>query len=482
MVEKSVKNTAEIKIQKVFVLKKSVIAAVVAFFTALILVLSGIYALSRDRKENGMNVFYSSPMNSAVTVTDINTQSIIDGKGVASLKYSAQRKSAAIIMSEDVNYSLYYTDGKIKKQLTAAASNNYVISFDGSAVAYSDSSAELHLYSVETNKNFFIDDAVVCFAISPSGKSVVYVKNEENVNVLYLYVDGKSERIGENYTPLGVSDNSEIIYVLSTDNSLYMLDKNGNMTAKICSDVATDKFCFSADLSSIVFNDGVYTYISVEGKSRIRLVEAVAVPVGEKDYYFDSGNKSTVCEKLYNVFYYSSESEDTGSLYYIDKNFSRTDVAQGVSKYIVTGENSVVYLTSDYDIYLYGSGKTSLLQSDAYDVLATSDGKYIYYTNSASELYCIKNNKRVLIGQNVRRIYMTNGNKLLYINRDAELFGTSGARAGEQIDDNVYACVCNATAAFYMKNYSSQSGVFALYGSDGSLKFKLIAENVSAVI
>ncbi len=483
MVEKAVAKNTKITVQKVFVLKKSVIACIVAFFAVLILIVFGAYALSHDSEEKEINVFYSSLINGAIAVTDINKPTcIIDGKGVAGIKYSLKKEFAAVVMSDGATYSLYYTDGKTAKHLTASASNNYVIAADGTAVVYSDSASELYFYDALTDNSIYIDGSVMSFSVSPSGDAVVYVKTEESENALYLYADGKTSRIGENYVPLGVSDDLQMIYVLSNDNSLYMLDENGEMTAKICSEVKADMFFLSADMSSIVFSDGTYTYISTEGKSRNRLVEAIAMPANGKALYSDSQGKTTVSYNLFDTFYYSAEGENVGSLYYIDKNFARTDVARNVLTYIITEENSVVYLTSDYEIFKYDSGKTTLLHSDAYHMMATSDGKYVYFINSASELFCIKNRKITLVAQNVRKIYMTKSDKLLFINRDEELFSVTGRKAGDKIDDNVYACVCSGSSVFYMKNYSSQSGVFELYGSDGSLKFKLIDQNISAVI
>lgn len=483
MIEKTAAKTDRVSAKKVFVLKKSVIAAAVAAVVlCCIFIFAVILAVTMQKTEKNINLFYSSQINGAVVVnSNVKANAIIDGKGVAGIKYSLTGEYAAVVMSDGASYSLYYTDGKTKKQLTSDASNNYIISSDGTAVAFVNSLSELYLYNADTDNETCLDSDVDSFALSPSGEAMAYVKSEEGINVLYLYSEGKSNRIGEDYAPLGMSEDLSMIYVLSGDNSLYMLDKDGNMTAKICSDVATDKFYFSADMSDIVFSDGEYTYISSEGKSKIRLVADIAEPVCERNLYVDSKGTGVVCENIYETFYYSTY-EDSFALYYIDKNLERTDIAANVQSYVITGKNSVVYLDSQYQIYKYASGAVSLIQSNAYNMTATSDGKYIYYTNSSSELICIKNGKSTLVAENIRKIYMTGKNKLLYINRNEELFGTSGKKTGKKIDDNVYACISSGSSAFYMKNYSAQTGVFELYGSDGSVKFRLVAENVSNII
>lgn len=479
MIESTAVKNKKITARKVFILKKSVIVSAVAVVLCFVLLVAGIFALNRHKPDKNLNLFYSSGLNGTIVTSDgLWNGEILEGKGVAGVRYSFSGDSAAVVMSAGSTYSLYYTDGKTQKLLTSEASNNYAVSADGNYVAYSDSSAELYIYNRADNKVTYLDNSVESFALAPSGKSMVYVKTEDDGKVLYLYADGTSSQIGDNYVPLGISDDRSLIYVLNSENALCVLNEAGNLTAKVCSDVATDSFYFSADMTNVVFNDGEFTYISMHGQSKIRLIADVAAPLTEKLFYTDSKNTGAVCENLYETFYCSADG-DYSTLYYINNNLEKTDVADNVKMYVVTDKKSVVYLDSQYDIYKYKKGTNTLIHKDAYNIQATSDGKYIYYIDSASELHCIKNGRSTIIGRNIRKMYVTNTDKLLYINRDGELFGTSGKKQGKKIDDSVYACLCNNSTAFYMKNYSAQSGVFELYSSDGSFDFKLVCNNVS---
>lgn len=468
-------------VKKVFVLKKKIIITAAALAVVLFVVLMCIFG---GKKVNTITLFYSAGENGAAVVYgDEKSSGSIPGNGVSSVKYSGKKKSAAVLMSDGSSYSLYFTDGKKNSHITSSATNNYVIAYSGAAVAYCDSASELYVFDTSKKKSTHVDDSVKYFAVTPDGESVVYSKTEEDAEKLYLYTGKKSSLIGESYTPLGVSDDLNYIYVLGGDNSLYVLDKDGNMNAKICSDVSADSFYFSADMKDIVFSDGAYTYISTEGKSRTRLVADKAKPVPQDDYnvFCDSDGLSVICKSLSETFY-SADNDSGNKVFYIDKKLSSVSVSDNVKKYVLTGTDSLVYLDSQGKIYKFEDSVNSLIQSGASDMLCDAKGKHIYYMTTSRQLFCVRKGTSELISENVSKMYITNDNLLLFIKSDGSLYSASGAVISEKIDDNVYSCLCSSSAAFYMKNYSSQTGAFELYASDGSDNFNLIAENIANII
>lgn len=478
MSENEVENSGT-SAKKVFILKKNFLifaAAAVILFIAIISIFGG-------KNENAISVFYSSQQNGAIIVSgNKKNDEYIKGKGVSSVKYSHKKQSAAIVMSEGSSYSLYYTDGKTNVNIASYVTNNYVISYSGDAVAYCNSDMQLYLYDFDKGDNKFIDDNVKSFAISSSGKTLSYIKNEENLQNLYLYSKGTTVYLGENYIPLGVSDDAKYIYVLSNDNSLCMLDKSGNMIAKICSDVSTDGFYFSEDMKSIVFSDGAYTYISIQGKSKNRLIAAPTKPFNDSEVYCDSSSLSTIGAELYENFYYVVNDSGNSTVYYIDKELSRTDVSDTVKECTVTGDNSLVYLDSQGKIYDFDGQSSTLVHSGASNMLASSDGKYIYCMTVYGEFVCIKNDKYYVLANDVKKATITNKDIVMLIRDNGDLYYVSGTQMSERIDENINNCICYSTAAFYTKNYSSQTGVFELYGSDGSARFEFLDGNISDIV
>lgn len=468
--------------EKVFILKKSVILGLTGIIAAIIAAVFLFGVFSIDKPVDNINVFYMPHENGAIVVKGENAaKELIKGKGVADIKYSLSGESATVVMSDGASYSLYYTDGSKVNHITSEASANYVISADGSTVAYCDSQSELYVYNCATSQSTRIDNDVQAFALSPSGKVIIYSGEDESVVSLYVYSEGNASLLGENYIPLGVSDDLSMIYVLSADNSLYVLDKNGDITSKICSEVSADKFCFSADMKNIVFNDGQYTYASSDGKSRVRLVSAVATPVNTADFNSDSNNNSAVCSNVYNTFYSTTDEDGVISLCYVSENSVNT-VSFNVKKFVVTGQDSAVYLDTQGKVYRYSSGQNILVQSGVLDVFATSDGSYIYYKTSNAELFCLKKGESVRVAEGVSQVYITSDGKMFFIDNNGGLFSVKGAKVMKQIDENVHACICNSSTVMYMKNYSAHTGTFGLYVAKDSLKFSLVAENVSNII
>lgn len=467
--------------KKVFLLKKKyIIAAAVSVIVIFIIVLAALSGSSAD----SISLFYSGAETGAVVVLgDREADFVLSGKSVASVRYSENKECAAVLMSDAASYTLYHTDGKKYSKLESCT-NDYVISLDGSKVMFCDSSGGLYIFDVKKNKSVLVDKRVNKFCLSPSGTSAVYTKTVDSVENLYIYSGSKSQQIADGYIPLAVSDDLGYIYVLKSDDSLYMLDKSGNVTSKICSGVSSDKFFFSGDMKDVVFSDGSYTYISHEGKSRVRLIPHKAAPsqTATAEVFCDSGSLSSVYDSLTDIFYYSVDENGTRTLFFIDNSSGRTDVAGNVTEYYFTGKESLVYIDADGKIYRYEKGEATLVISGASDMMCDGSGKYIYYTDPAQDLYVIKKNAPLLLASGVEKMYMTSEDVLLFVMTDGRLYSAENDDAVMLVDENVYGCITGLSSAFYVKNYSSQTGKFELYASDGDADFELINENISSIV
>ena len=466
---------------KVFVLKKKYIAILVAVIAVVVIILTVIFSGSSDKQ---ISIFYTGAEAGAVIVRDDRLSDIVlSGKSVASVRYSENKSSAAVLMSEGASYTLYHTDGRKSEKIAVNCTNDYAVSLDGRKVMYCDAEKGLYIYDTKSKKSVTVDTLVRKFCLSPSGKTAVYTKADTAEEAMYLYDGSGSVQLAASYTPLAVSDDGEFIIALKSDNSLYVLDKNGNVTSKICSGVSTDKFYITADMKSIVFNDGSYTYISQNGKSRVRLIPHKAEPVfsGAKTSV-DSGSLTVVVSSLTDIFYSAADENESCSLFYIDKNFNRTDVAGNVTRFIQTGNQNIVYLATDGKISRYEKGRTETVASGAATMLSDSKGRYVYYTDAAQTLYVVKKNAPVLLANGVDKMYITQDDILLFVMTDGRLYSVRRDNNASFEDENVYGCVCNQTATFYVRNYSSHTGKFELFASDSGTGFRLIHENISNII
>lgn len=459
--------------------KKSLIAV------ALILIAVTVFFLISD-KSGYLTFWYSPSERAAVVFTDDKMQETgLPGSGVSNIKYNGAHDAAAVLMSDDTAYTLFGVCGGKSAEIIKNSTNNFLVSYAGKTVAYTNAEGQLFLGSLTGKNGKEIAESVPDFALSPNGKTVLYAKNEENTQKLYVYSGGKSTLIADNYTPLAVSDDLNYLYVLSFDDSLCILNTDGTMKAKLCSGVRTDSFYFSYDMKSVVFSDSSYSYVSHEGKSRVRLIPGKAAPVFADGCNVSGNTQGNAVivndEDLSGLFYVSKDAENGDVLFFITASDERISVSDGVKKYVLTGKNSAVYMNVQGSIYSFDGSESVLVVSGARSFEASDNGKYIYYTDASYGLSVYCKGENTVLASSVAQMGMTSKNKLPVMLTDGSMYIVSGKKISDKKDDGVHGFFVTPSAAFYSKNYNDGTGTFALYASDGSAKFKKSTDAVMIV-
>lgn len=429
------------------------------------------------RGNNGqISLYYSPSQNGAIILNDgENTGKIVSGKSISCVRYNSDSTACAVLMSDGATYSLHTVKGGKSRKLADNCTSEIVISYKGSRVVYLDASDTLY------RDKAVIDESVKSFAVSPDASAVIYVKSQEDGDKLYLYIKGKSTAVGDGYTPVAVSSDGEYIYVLTGDNSFCILSPDGTMKSKLCSDMVSDSFLFSEDFSAVVFSDGDYTYMSAEGKSRVRLVPGVAKPSvpDTQELRLDSaGNSRIVGSALTDVFYSSENGNGTSALFYVHEDGTRTDIAASAKKFTVTDDDMLTYLDAQGRIYAYNGKESELVISGAGDFQATSKNRYIYYMTSAGEVHSVKGSNNQLIANGAYRFYLNSDDLLYIIMTDRKLYSVNGARRSDVIAENVSFCDGNGNFFCYAADFNSDTGTYDMYITDNGKKFTLAAEDV----
>lgn len=452
---------------------------------AIVLVLLLIIGICRTSGDERITIFYAPSQNGVLVLSDAQpAEELIPGKGVSSFRFSGDASACAVLIPENGSYTLYYTNGKKHTVAAKNCTNQYVIAYSGKAVVYTDALGVLYQYDAVKNKTNTISDSADRFAVSPDGSRILFSRTEEGKSVLYLYENGAALRLGEQYVPLAVSDDGTYLYVLSADQSFCLLNRDGTLRSKLCSqtNLSTKSFCFSADVTSVVFSDASYTYISHEGKSRIRIISGIAEPALQTGTVCDSYGLSYLYRDndLTDIFYASYG--ETGVLFAVNAGNERMDIAGSVSQFTSAGESSLVYVDVQGRLNLYRDGKNEQIAGGVKTAQACKNGKYVYYVTSNGDLFAYKNGKTEKIATDVDEIYMTADDTLLFLLTDGSLYASSGLHYGERVDDAVHGCYVTETAVFYSKNYSAQSGLFTLYSSSDSGHFKKAFDDVSWIM
>lgn len=430
--------------------------------------------LSKDEKR--IMLMYSPSENGAVVLSDGElTGKTASGKGISKVIHNSDNTACAVLMSEGASYSLYTVKHNSVKKLSEDGTSDFVFSFKGKKTVYATQDGQLY------SDKKLISDSVSAFAVSPDCSAVLFSKPEENTSRLYLFSKGKVTYINENYIPLAVSSDGKLLYVLSGDNSLFILNSDGTMKSKLCSGAYPESFSFSSDLKRIVFSDGEYTYISEEGKSRVRLVPGVAKPVtiSGKESRLNSAGTAFVCDSkdLTEIFYCVAAADGLNDLYYVNEDFSRLDAAQSVKKYIITGKDSMTYLDNMGKIYKF-DGVSELVVSGASDFEAVSNNKYIYYMTTAKELYSVKRSNIQIISASVDKVYKNDDGKLFIVTTDKTLYSVSGAKKSDIIASDVLSCVCDGNLVCYLTSFAGATGTSDFYTSTDGKKFNLAVSGV----
>ncbi len=472
------KNTGK----KVFILKKQVYFYAAATLMAVVLLFIAFFNIDTDKE---LAFYYSPSQNGAVILSgDRMLRKTVPGKSVARVRYCEDKVSGAVLMSEGSDYSLYYISGKSVNKISDKCTSDYVFANSGNSIAYVASDGFLYFYDTKDNKSRKVDENVNTIAVSPDGTKLLYSKTVGNITGLYLYYNKKSVHVADNYLPLAVSDDTSMIYVLSNDNSLYMIDINGSVRSKLCTDCDTGIFCFSKDVKTILFNDGQYSYISVQGKSRIRIAPGKTVPVhitAESSICNSQGNVYVYHEKDFSQkVYVSADGVNNYSLYYINKDMTRTDISANVNSYSLI-DGGVVYTNTKGEIRKFRKNKDELLINGASGMNASSDGKYIYYVTNGNKLYSFRNGQATLLADGLEKMYMSDSDRLYFIMTDRTMYSVKNGKRSEMIDENVYTCRCGNDVVYYSKNYSSRTGSFELYGTENELSFRFIADGLTRI-
>ena len=348
--------------QKVFRLSRQ--AYILAAVTAAVLVFMLILIFSGS-KDGQLTMYYSPSQGGAVVIENGKlSDEIVPGKSISCTRYSIDNDAAAVLMADGVSYSLYKVNGSKVKKIASDCTSEFVYTYSKDRLVYKDAKGNLY------RDKALIDDGVTAFAVSPDGASVIYVKPVENIETLCLYNKGKITVVGEGFTPVAVNPDGTELYVITNDNSFCIIASDGTMKSKLTSDVVAGSVVFSEDFSSVIFSDGEYTYISVEGKSRVRLMPGIAKPTDGNipEIRLDSaGNSSMMASSLSEEFYLADNGDGTFSICYADAEFARKDVASQVKKSIVTGDKTLTYLDAQGRIYSYNGKESELALSGAVD-------------------------------------------------------------------------------------------------------------------
>ena len=301
-----------------------------------------------------------------------------------------------------------------------------IISASGDGVLYFkdfddwEEVASLYLYDVEsgrsrriTNEAFFWwHDHYV--SISPDGRSVGYIVIEDLEQERfygYLFVNGETERLGENKMPVAIADDGKYVYffhgeVRDDDWSVFLYVRSEDGEVRLSRNLAdgwTD-LLFSRDLSQVIFSVEGRSFISRNGEEaerlgNMRIDTVVGTNLAKYAIYFPGNDVIVTGVDCFSNRVVLIWEDDTPNLAYIDSDFETTRIpgtsgARIRNAMLVNNGRDLIFLDqSNNRLSRVAVGdenaEVDRLARDVVRFLASNDGKAIYFLNEREELWFI---------------------------------------------------------------------------------------------
>ena len=490
--------------------KKIIVPVAIALIAVAALIIAAVLFIPPKYGFQKGNVYISQGSDGVVVIPHNKNRQVIEGyirkiNGFESMSSLDGTKAAFMIDEKRIvtyagakiineGYDLYLVTETIQR--IDSGVYYFYLAASGNAIAYVkeydplNENCELWLYSngnktrITSRLGTNFEDNFV--AISPDGRTLAYttVREERYAGVLW---NGSENDLGSNVFPFAVSNDTKYLYYKRNESFYVQKGLNNENREKLGEN--SRNFHLNRDLSQIVYIDGVRTYISTKGESRLSLSGTMLnfiLPGGTG--FIRSENMVSFIDvaNFSNTFYVNGDD----SLIRINGKYETDSVARNVKDVFLAKDGKTLnYIrTSNNRLHrLNGlNAKAEPVQvSDVFirNLYAIDDGKSVFYVNDDYDIFYLKGEGKPFTVSNnfssrgslYSRIVLFNGNTLFYI-ADDELYMSTGGRGSviramngdvKQISTNMI------TLEVTTEDYGD---VLTYRSSDGN-KFDLINEN-----
>lgn len=410
--------------------------------------------------------------------------------------------SATYIATKD---GFSYLDGALNMKLAVS----------GKGVVYVNEDLQLYLQTIPVKKDPVLLTKQVLtyttFAISPNGKSVAYVEEENGEEILYMYQQEKRTKVGSNLFPVAISDNGTYIYCISPDNqTLYLANMQGKLTEIV--NTPCKRFILNQDHTQMMLvTDDAKWYVLDHGDKK-EIDDSVGINATAQlamitPGYVNQLNNSVIAynedspvyvEMLtYAVEnlagnYYTNITSEKRNLSYLDKAWKVKEVTQALDSgwsYEISRDGNTLCYIEDNTLYRIQHGdfqnKEQLTTNGVVTmVVTTSDGKAVYYLEDGNLWYQTGTGSAEKLAESVYTIKMTHDDYLLFFTgspaistEGSTLYAVKNGGTPKQIADSVYYVFVANTVTYYYRFADEGEDTYELYGTEKGINFKFITKD-----
>ena len=377
---------------------------------------------------------------------------------------------------------------------------DFKISDNGSKVIYladvdtDDATGTLYSYDVSSQKSEEIADGVttqVGIALSPDGKSIGYSADVKTDDFGYTesfmgYVvkdGGEAVELGENMSPVVISDKATYIYYLEIDledsDTTLFVSKNDN-EVKLDKLEDDNTFYFNKDYSELLYvNDGS-TYRSIGGADAEKVssdaITSILLPrQTNASYEYDSSYVMRLDVASLKDRAVTINSDGDTVVGYMNASYEVSEIESLDSDYyyysiqVSKDDKSLCFLNDKGDLLIYSNYRDLKAEpvkiaadEDIIDVYAVSDFKTIYVIDEEGTLYAVYNSQQpVEVAEDVDSLTFSFDEARVFFTSDADTkedyitVGTlnvmdnkSGAKP-EELEEDVYWMQSSAFGVVY---------------------------------
>ncbi|MDF2945283.1 MAG: hypothetical protein K0S01_4141 [Herbinix sp.] len=434
-----------------------------------------------------------------------NTKGVLLHKIGQSVKpYYTKDHTAALLVSQNNAQSHYVNSHELVKLNTGMRSHS--MSENGKYIVYSTTNGlqnfNLNLYDVDNHSEKVIDtitdkqyDMVQTL---PDGKTITYITASFPYDINYmeyesfiLKLESQPESLGSNIIVFKVSNDNKCIYYIDRNeeasDSIYVKSDAGKV---LLSSNVTNNIFFNKDATEIMISDGDNTYISVNGRVRQQVADALVSKIvtprkaivynnfdmGIYSYGFNTfQNKVILCNNNLKLIDDQYQSEDLGS---VTRNHQIAISRDGTD---------LIYRSADRNLMMVKDLDGEWLQDklvEAIDdsIAASNDLSKIYYLKDKQLYYKHNSKEPILITDSASNLCINQAGDTAYFLKDyntdhATLFYSVNGGEAEAVPDSTGVIGLKEWnfGVIYQKKIDGKHAVF--YSSKGS-KFNLLVDGV----
>lgn len=433
--------------------------------------------------ENDISPLYSDAGRDTQVLTDGYILSDAISGSILETTYALDGNTAMLRSYSDKEYKLHICRGR-SLQLAASTPNlGQYLSADGSALAYISRDRQLTLYDVKTQSVTEVAHKPYNdFVLSPDGDSVLYCVGGDNTIALYAYVEGKTHHIGDDQSPIAISNGGKYVYYYDQESNGVCVRKANGETAVLATAEGKNRslvYYLNEDHTEIIFSLSDEVYYARKGGEAALLSTGGIKVMGDFTNWCRVSGTTLPIDSFAGQYFTDKESK----LYYIGKNDVVTTVDQSVNAFSAALTGDVAYyVTISRDLYRVESRnpeKAIKVASDVAAYILSPDGRHCYYLDTLNNFWYVKDDaKPRFIAANVLMGTVTREGYGLFVilnkeTRKHTLYAARGAGRIYVVQEDVASVTATYNRAYYFVAVGTEGKytTYEIYAASYGLNF-----------